>query len=121
MSSRSGVPPEKVGDEDVHKELGDRVERATTTTARLDATQDSGNILKTQSTTIPNVPLSEEIGTCGSPRCQEAMGSTIAQTRSERIPTSSYDSPLPGVNTPGSDEERIEHQVLTDNIPPTPP
>ncbi|GKC39053.1 hypothetical protein Tco_1051437 [Tanacetum coccineum] len=32
----------------------------------------------------------------------------------------SYDSPLPGVNTPGSDEERIEHQELTDNIPPTP-
>ncbi|GJU95525.1 putative ribonuclease H-like domain-containing protein, partial [Tanacetum coccineum] len=26
----------------------------------------------------------------------------------------------PGVNTPGSDEERIEHQELMDNIPPTP-
>ncbi|GKC53680.1 hypothetical protein Tco_1076425 [Tanacetum coccineum] len=34
---QSGGPPEKVGDEAVHKELGDRVERATTTAASLDA------------------------------------------------------------------------------------
>ncbi|GJV99619.1 ribonuclease H-like domain-containing protein [Tanacetum coccineum] len=60
---QSGGPLDKVGDEAVHKELGDIVERATTTTASLDAEQDSGNILKTQSTAIPNVPLSQEIGT----------------------------------------------------------
>ncbi|GJY57564.1 ribonuclease H-like domain-containing protein [Tanacetum coccineum] len=36
--------------------------------------QDSGNILKTQSTAIPYVPLSQGIGTGGSPKCQEAMG-----------------------------------------------
>ncbi|GKE50523.1 hypothetical protein Tco_1481781 [Tanacetum coccineum] len=48
------------------------------------------------------------------------MGGVIAHTRSERPSKHSYDSPLPGVNTPGSDEERIEHQELTDNIPPTP-
>ncbi|GKA19356.1 hypothetical protein Tco_0699271, partial [Tanacetum coccineum] len=118
---QSGGPPEKVGDEAVHKELGDRVERAATTAASLDAEQDSGNILKTQSTAIPNVPLSQGIGTGGSPRCQEAMGGTIAQTRSERVPTPSYDSPLLGGNTPGSDEERLEHQDdLTDFVPPTP-
>ncbi|GKD44200.1 hypothetical protein Tco_1268845 [Tanacetum coccineum] len=70
---------------------------------------------------IPNVPLSQEIDTGGSPRCQEAMGGSIAQTRSKRIPTPSYDSPLLGGNTPGSDEERIEHQDdLTDFVPPTP-
>ncbi|GKC97982.1 hypothetical protein Tco_1168257, partial [Tanacetum coccineum] len=63
---QSGGPPEKVGDEAVHKELGDRVKRATTTGASLDTEQDSG------------------------------------------------------VNIPGSDEERIEHQELMDNIPPTP-
>ncbi|GJV82780.1 hypothetical protein Tco_1522678 [Tanacetum coccineum] len=91
-----GGPPEKVGDEAVHKELGDRVERATTTAASLDAKQDSGNILKTQSTTIPN-------------------------TRSERVPAPSYDSPLLGCNTPGSDEERLEHQDdLMDFVPPIP-
>ncbi|GJV75387.1 hypothetical protein Tco_1506971 [Tanacetum coccineum] len=32
----------------------------------------------------------------------------------------SYDSPLPGVNTSESDEERIEQHDLTDFIPPTP-
>ncbi|GJW47444.1 putative ribonuclease H-like domain-containing protein [Tanacetum coccineum] len=63
-----------VGDEAVHKELSDRVERDATTAASLDAEQDSGNILKTQSTAIPTVPLSQGIGTGGSPRCQEAMG-----------------------------------------------
>ncbi|GKA59450.1 hypothetical protein Tco_0758763, partial [Tanacetum coccineum] len=35
---QSSGPPEKVGDEAIHKELGDRVERATTTAASLDAT-----------------------------------------------------------------------------------
>ncbi|GJU42928.1 putative ribonuclease H-like domain-containing protein [Tanacetum coccineum] len=39
---QSGGPPKKVGDEAVHKELGDRVERAATTAASLDAEQDSG-------------------------------------------------------------------------------
>ncbi|GKD63984.1 hypothetical protein Tco_1306092 [Tanacetum coccineum] len=120
QEGQSGGPPEKVGDEAVHKELGNRVEKATTTAASLDAEQDSGNILKTQSTTIPNVPISQGIGTSGSPRCQEAMGGTIAQTRSERVPTSSYDSPLLGGNIPESDEERLEQHELTINVPPTP-
>ncbi|GKA37355.1 hypothetical protein Tco_0723920 [Tanacetum coccineum] len=96
---QSGGPPEKVGDEAVHQELGGRVERAATTAASLDAKQDSGNILKTQSTTIPNVPPSQGIGIGGSPRCQEAIG---------------------GGNTPGSDEERLEPDDLMDFIPPTP-
>ncbi|GJY95228.1 ribonuclease H-like domain-containing protein [Tanacetum coccineum] len=96
---QSGGPPEKVGDEAVHKELGDRVERAATTAASLDAEQDNGGI----------------------PGCQEAMGGTIAQTRSERVPTPSYDSPLLGGNTLGSDKERLEHQDdLKDFVPPTP-
>ncbi|GKF53926.1 hypothetical protein Tco_0160836, partial [Tanacetum coccineum] len=46
------------------------------------------------------------LGTGDSPRCQEAIGGTIAQTRSERVPTPSYDSPLSGGHTPGSDEGR---------------
>ncbi|GJV88038.1 hypothetical protein Tco_1531976 [Tanacetum coccineum] len=117
---QSGSPPKKVGDEAIHKELGCRMERAATTVASLDAEQDSGNILKTQSMEIPNVPLSQEIGTGGSPGFQEAMRGIIAQTRSERVPTSSYDSPLLGGNTPGSDEERLEQHELTDNVPPTP-
>ncbi|GKA25462.1 putative ribonuclease H-like domain-containing protein [Tanacetum coccineum] len=37
------VPLKKVGDEAVHKELGDRMERAATTTSSLEAEQDSGS------------------------------------------------------------------------------
>ncbi|GKC35419.1 hypothetical protein Tco_1047803 [Tanacetum coccineum] len=87
---QSSGPPEKVGDKAVHKELGDRVQRAATTATSLDA------------------------------ECQEAIGGTIAQTRSERVPTPSYDSPLLGGNTPGSDEERLKQHELTDFVPPTP-
>ncbi|GJS73418.1 reverse transcriptase domain-containing protein [Tanacetum coccineum] len=42
-------PSVKVGDEAVHKDLGDRMERAATTTFSLEAKQDSGNNNKTQS------------------------------------------------------------------------
>ncbi|GJY03763.1 hypothetical protein Tco_0369703 [Tanacetum coccineum] len=38
---QSSGPPIKVGDEAVHKELGDRMERAATTTSSLEAEQDS--------------------------------------------------------------------------------
>ncbi|GJX85908.1 hypothetical protein Tco_0336682, partial [Tanacetum coccineum] len=41
--------PEKVGDEAVHKELGDIIERAATTASNLEAEQDNGNINRTQS------------------------------------------------------------------------
>ncbi|GJY30600.1 putative ribonuclease H-like domain-containing protein [Tanacetum coccineum] len=38
---QSSGPPEKVGDEAVHKELGDKMERVATTASSLDAEQDS--------------------------------------------------------------------------------
>ncbi|GJU83882.1 hypothetical protein Tco_1291428 [Tanacetum coccineum] len=38
---QSGGPPIKVGDEAVHKELGDRMERAATTASSFEAEQDS--------------------------------------------------------------------------------
>ncbi|GJY95220.1 hypothetical protein Tco_0511581, partial [Tanacetum coccineum] len=41
-------------------------------------------------------------------------------TRSKRVPTPSYDSPLLGGNTPRSDEERLEQDDLMDFVPPTP-
>ncbi|GJV52826.1 zinc finger BED domain-containing protein RICESLEEPER 2-like protein, partial [Tanacetum coccineum] len=50
----SSGPSVKVGDEDVHKELGDRIERAATTASSLEAEQNSGNINKTQSMAILN-------------------------------------------------------------------
>ncbi|GKF66749.1 hypothetical protein Tco_0193266, partial [Tanacetum coccineum] len=39
-----GGPPIKVGDEAVHKELGDRMERAVTTASSFKAEHDSGTI-----------------------------------------------------------------------------
>ncbi|GJX84803.1 hypothetical protein Tco_0335577 [Tanacetum coccineum] len=82
----------------VFKDKGDRVVRVTTTAASFDATHASGD----------------------KARFQESMRGAIAQTRSERASKHSYDSPLPGVNTSESDEERIEQHDLTDFIPPTP-
>ncbi|GJY91337.1 hypothetical protein Tco_0506533 [Tanacetum coccineum] len=49
-------PPVMVGDEAVHKELGDRMERAATTASSLEAEQDSGNINRTQSMATLNEP-----------------------------------------------------------------
>ncbi|GKA70389.1 putative ribonuclease H-like domain-containing protein [Tanacetum coccineum] len=53
---QSGGPPKKFGDEAVHKELGDRMERAATTASSLEAEQDSGNINRTQSMETLNEP-----------------------------------------------------------------
>ncbi|GKD40559.1 putative ribonuclease H-like domain-containing protein, partial [Tanacetum coccineum] len=88
---QSGGPPKKVGDEAVHKELGDRVERVATTAASLDAEE------------LVQVVVTD---------AKKPWEGTIAQTRSERVPTSSYDSPLLGGNTPGSDEGRLNIKEL---------
>ncbi|GJT27676.1 hypothetical protein Tco_0907951 [Tanacetum coccineum] len=45
---QSSGPLIKVGNEVVHKELGDRMEMAATTASSLEAEQDSGNINRTQ-------------------------------------------------------------------------
>ncbi|GKA83981.1 hypothetical protein Tco_0805576, partial [Tanacetum coccineum] len=62
---------------------GDSVERAITTDASLDAAQDSDNIFKTQSMAMLNVDIPQGIYTYGSPRHQDIMGGTPAQTRSD--------------------------------------
>nr|GFA08649.1 hypothetical protein [Tanacetum cinerariifolium] len=70
-------PIPTIGDKVVYEEWDDKVERTASTAASLDAEQASGNINKTRSTTMPNVPLPQGIGAGGSPRCQEAMGVLI--------------------------------------------
>ncbi|GKG22720.1 hypothetical protein Tco_0388023, partial [Tanacetum coccineum] len=57
----TNVPIPYIADEAVFKKWDDRVVRATTTPASLDAAQSSGNISKTQSTAMSNNPLSQEI------------------------------------------------------------
>ncbi|GJY51291.1 hypothetical protein Tco_0442138 [Tanacetum coccineum] len=110
---QTSEPIPNVPDEAVYEEWDDKSERAITTAASLDAEQASGNINKTQSTIIPNVPIPQGIGAGGSPRCQEAMGGSIAQTRSDRVPTPPYNLPLLRVNTLGSDEGSMTLLELT--------
>ncbi|GJX82711.1 hypothetical protein Tco_0332192 [Tanacetum coccineum] len=73
-----GGPPEKVGDEAVHKELGDRIERAATTASSLEAEQDSGNINRTQSMATLNEPtfLKKLEGSAGFHQIVDFLNST---------------------------------------------
>ncbi|GKC20749.1 hypothetical protein Tco_1022899 [Tanacetum coccineum] len=92
-------------DESVFKEWDDRVVKATTTAASLDATYVSGNISKTQSTAMSNGPLSQEIGSGGNtPRSDEERINQDDLT--DFIPPTPHNSPLLGGHTPGSDEGR---------------
>nr|GEW52380.1 retrotransposon Orf1 [Tanacetum cinerariifolium] len=87
-------PMEHVADEAVHKELGDSLVKVATITFSLEAEQDSGNINRTQSKATPNESSSQGTDSGGDPRCQEAMGDTIAQTRFENVSKQSNDSLL---------------------------
>ncbi|GJX37268.1 ribonuclease H-like domain-containing protein, partial [Tanacetum coccineum] len=91
VSVRRHLQLADVEDEAVYVEGDDRVKRATTNAASLYAARASG----------------------GSPGCQEAMGGSITQTRSERVPTSPYDLPLSRVNTLGSYEGSMTLLELT--------
>ncbi|GJZ81023.1 hypothetical protein Tco_0646017 [Tanacetum coccineum] len=82
----SSGPPVKVGDEAVHKELGDRMERAATIASSLEAKQDSGSGL----------------------RCQDTiLGDVDAQTRFETTSKQSNDPPLSRGYTLRSGEDSV--------------
>ncbi|GKE28856.1 putative ribonuclease H-like domain-containing protein, partial [Tanacetum coccineum] len=81
------VPLKKVGDEAVHKELGDRMERVATTASSLEAEQDSGS----------------------GPRCQDTiLGDVDAQTKFEITFKQSNDPPLSRGYTLGSGEDSMK-------------
>nr|GFA48972.1 hypothetical protein [Tanacetum cinerariifolium] len=61
-------PMEHVVDEAFHKELGDRLVRAATTTSSLESEHNSGNIDKTQSKATPNELSSQGTNSGGGPR-----------------------------------------------------
>ncbi|GKE12181.1 hypothetical protein Tco_1415732, partial [Tanacetum coccineum] len=76
-----------VGDEAVHKELGDIMERAAATASSLEAEQDSGS----------------------GPRCQDTiLGDVNAQTRFEITSKQSIDPPLSRGYTLGSGEDSMK-------------
>nr|GEU63071.1 retrovirus-related Pol polyprotein from transposon TNT 1-94 [Tanacetum cinerariifolium] len=93
-------------DEAVNQEEGDRVERAITTDAILEAAQDSDNTIKTQTTAIPNVDIYHGIDTEGhtSGSREDKLEENIELTNI--VPTS-YDLPLTRGYIPESDEGRI--------------
>ncbi|GKD26061.1 hypothetical protein Tco_1232275 [Tanacetum coccineum] len=82
-----GDPIENVADKAVHKELGDTLVRAATTTSSLKA------------------------------EYQETMGDTIAQTRFESVSKHSNDSLLARGNTLRSDEDRLKLNELMELCP----
>ncbi|GKC07097.1 hypothetical protein Tco_0998707 [Tanacetum coccineum] len=84
-------PTTNVTDEAVYEDRDDSLVRAATTATSLDVEQDSGNINKTQSKATPNEPSSLGTSSGGGPRCQETMGDTIVQTRSENVSKFSND------------------------------
>ncbi|GKE17276.1 hypothetical protein Tco_1424853, partial [Tanacetum coccineum] len=93
---------------------GDSVERAITTAASLDAAHDSDNIIRTQTTAMPNVDIPQGMDT-------EGYTSGSGEGRMEHqfkltgnVPITPYDLPLPGGYTPGSDEGRLKlHELMT--------
>ncbi|GKA74279.1 ribonuclease H-like domain-containing protein, partial [Tanacetum coccineum] len=100
-------------DETVHEERGDSVERAATTATSLDAEQGNGNKNRTQSTTIPNDPFPQRIGSGGSSRCQDTiLGDRPAQTKFERLSKQSNNLRLSRVNILGSGEDSMTLQEL---------
>ncbi|GKE88868.1 hypothetical protein Tco_1566343, partial [Tanacetum coccineum] len=104
----TSVPQDLGADEVVHKEEGDSVERAITTAASLDAAQDSDNIIRTQTTTMPNVDIPQEGHTSGSG--EGSMEYHFELT--DNVPSTPHDSPLIGGYTPRSDEDRLKLQEL---------
>nr|GEV30534.1 retrotransposon protein, putative, unclassified [Tanacetum cinerariifolium] len=98
--------------EAVYKELNDRLVRAATTASRLEVEKDTGNILKTQSKATPNESSSQGTDSGGGPGCQESIGDTIAQTRSEGVSKLSNDSLLARGNTLQSDKDRMKVNEL---------
>nr|GEY26994.1 hypothetical protein [Tanacetum cinerariifolium] len=102
------------------KEEGDRVERAITTDVRLKTAQDSDTIFKTQTTTMSNVNIPQGMDIDGSPRHQDTMIGTSAQTLSERVLEQPSEPPPPEGHTsksgkgytPGSDDGRLKPEEL---------
>ncbi|GKA84574.1 putative ribonuclease H-like domain-containing protein [Tanacetum coccineum] len=107
--SQSSGPTTLVADEIVHEERGDIMERVSTTATSLDAEQDSGNIIRTQSMATLNEPIPQGTGLGSGPKRQDTiLKDKPAQTRFERLSKQSNDPPLSGVNTPGSGEDRLK-------------
>ncbi|GKB22966.1 hypothetical protein Tco_0862367 [Tanacetum coccineum] len=70
---QSSGPTTLVVDETIHEERGDSMERAATTATSLDAEQDSGNIIRTQSIVTLNEPTPQGTGSGSGPKRQDTI------------------------------------------------
>ncbi|GJY23735.1 putative ribonuclease H-like domain-containing protein [Tanacetum coccineum] len=95
-------------DETIHGERRNITKRVVTTASSLEAEQDSGNIIRTQSMATLNSPIPQGTGSGSIPKHQDTiLGDIPAQTTFERLSKQSNDSPLSRVNTLGSGEDKI--------------
>ncbi|GKA73114.1 retrovirus-related pol polyprotein from transposon TNT 1-94 [Tanacetum coccineum] len=80
------------------------VERAITTAASLDAAQDSDNIIRTQTTAMPNVDIPQGMDTEGHTSGSKEDRMEHQFKLMANVPITPHDSPLPGGYTSGSYE-----------------
>ncbi|GJZ11789.1 hypothetical protein Tco_0546548 [Tanacetum coccineum] len=105
-------PTTNVAYKSVNEEMDDSLERAATTATGLEAEHDNGNIDKTQSKVTLNEPSSSGTSSGSGYRCQETMGDTIAQTRSENVFKLSNDPLFARGNTLRSGKDRLKLEEL---------
>ncbi|GJW63616.1 hypothetical protein Tco_0115500 [Tanacetum coccineum] len=74
LSTKLTFQKDHGADKAIYKEGGDSMKRAITTDASLAAAQYSDNILKIQSTAIPNVDIPQGMDTGSTPRRQKTIG-----------------------------------------------
>ncbi|GKB68233.1 hypothetical protein Tco_0929645 [Tanacetum coccineum] len=111
--SQSSGPTTLVAYETVYEGREDSMERAATTAASLDAEQDSGNIIRTQSMATLNEPIPQGTSSGSGPRRQDTiLGDRPAQTRFERLSKQSNEPPLSIFNTLGSGVDRMKLNEL---------
>ncbi|GKD82446.1 hypothetical protein Tco_1349285, partial [Tanacetum coccineum] len=114
---QSGGPPIKVGNEVVHKELGDRMERAATTASSFEAEHDSGSGPSTPETSPSRItsspslsPLHTPVSTPSTPQSPNTQPTPDAE---EAVPIP-HESPVHSVHSLGRDEGSLSLNELTD-------
>ncbi|GJT66810.1 putative ribonuclease H-like domain-containing protein [Tanacetum coccineum] len=137
--SQSGGPPIKVGDEAVHKELGNIMERATTTASSFEAEQDNDaqtsttedgvhaitatiderDTIITKASIRRHIKLQDSEGLTSLPNVEifeQLTHMGYATTSDKETATMPYDLPLLGGHTPRSDEGRLKHDELMELV-----
>ncbi|GJY40060.1 hypothetical protein Tco_0427330 [Tanacetum coccineum] len=108
-----------VSDEAVHKELGDRMERAATTASSLEAEQDNSNINRTQAMATLNGSIADEatftsvdVDAGGAATTDIGLDAGQGSSTIHKTPTRPHDSPLPRVHTLRSDKGSLQQNEL---------